>query len=344
MWQAQAQIDLLRVVGRLQSVLNYQLALALQTTLGVLMPPTEQLCALLLLCVCERALLSVRMQSEIVRCVLVVQVGQAMQNMLPSTAWTTASATQLASGFLSNTLGLMLPSLLEQYSVFSIQELLAPDFMRTDYVQNAISVCLFQYAASTREFLGRVNFGVSPVYICLLAFLLSHRAMPHRQASGVPTLYQYVGRAWHMLLVDWLLRTVVASTHELSQLLQMALLSMLVVLVDELELERLSLMRDVRGYLLYRVAGELQVLGVLSIDGTSALAAALLVFCAHTAVQKMVLSSRLSSALADVFLIACVNVITQNASASGSADAAQQLTRVGMVCILTYKVNALLMQ
>jgi hypothetical protein len=267
-----------------------------------------------------------------------------MQNMLPSTAWTTASATQLASGFLSNTLGLMLPSLLEQYSVFSIQELLAPDFMRTDYVQNAISVCLFQYAASTREFLGRVNFGVSPVYICLLAFLLSHRAMPHRQASGVPTLYQYVGRAWHMLLVDWLLRTVVASTHELSQLLQMALLSMLVVLVDELELERLSLMRDVRGYLLYRVAGELQQLRVLSIDGTSALAAALLVFCAHTAVQKMVLYSRLSSALADVFLIACVNVITQNASASGSADAAQQLTRVGMVCILTYKVNALLMQ
>jgi hypothetical protein len=233
----------------------------------------------------------------------------------------------------------MLPSLLE---------LLAPEFMRTDYVQNAISVCLFQYAASTREFLGRVNFGVSPVYICLLAFLLSHRALPLLPASGVPTLYQYVGRAWHMLLGDWLLRTVVASTHELSQLLQMALLSMLVVVVDELELDRLSLMRDVRGYLLYRVAGELQQLGVLSTDGTSALAAALLVFCAHTGMQKMVVGkgcySRLSSALADVFLIACVNVITQNASASGSADAAQQLTRVGVVCILTYKVNTLLME
>ena len=72
MWQAQEQSDLLRVVGRLQSVLNYQLELALQTTLGVLMPPTEQLCALLLLCVCERALLSVRMGSEIDRSVLVV--------------------------------------------------------------------------------------------------------------------------------------------------------------------------------------------------------------------------------------------------------------------------------
>jgi len=60
--------------------------------------------------------------------------------------------------------------------------------------------------------------------------------------------------------------------------------------------------------------------------------------------QKMVLYSRLSSALADVFLIACVNVITQNCSASGSADAAQQLTLVGVVCILTYKVNALLME
>ena len=29
---------------------------------------------------------------------------------------------------------------------------------------------------------------------------------------------------------------------------------------------------------------------------------------------------------------------------SGSADAAQQLSRVGVVCILTYKVNALLME
>ena len=63
-------------MGRLQSVLNYQLALTLQITLGVLMRPTEQLCALLLLCVCERTLQSVRMGSEIVCCVLVVQVGQ----------------------------------------------------------------------------------------------------------------------------------------------------------------------------------------------------------------------------------------------------------------------------
>ncbi len=67
-----------------------------------------------------------------------------------------------------------------------------------------------------------------------------------------------------------------ASTHELSQLLQMSLLTMLVVIVDELQLDRLSLMRDVRGYLLYRIAGELQELGVLSMDGSSALSAALL--------------------------------------------------------------------
>jgi hypothetical protein len=70
--------------------------------------------------------------------------------------------------------------------------------------------------------------------------------------------------------------SVVASTHELSQLLQMSLLTMLVVIVDELQLDRLSLMRDVRGYLLYRIAGELQELGVLSMDGSSALSAALL--------------------------------------------------------------------
>ena len=136
--------------------------------------------------------------------------------------------------------------------------------------------------------------------------------------------------------------SVVASTHELSQLLQMSLLTMLVVIVDELQLDRLSLMRDVRGYLLYRIAGELQELGVLSMDGSSALSAALLAFCAHTAMQKMALYSRLGSALTDMLLIACVNVVTQNASSGAGADAAQQFTRVGVVCILTYKVNALL--
>jgi hypothetical protein len=332
-WQAQAQSDLLRVVGRLQSVLNYQLALALQKTLGDFLQPTEQLSALLLIAVCERALDSVCMGSEIVRGVLVVQVGQAIQNLLPSTAWTTASETQLASGFLINTVALMLPSMLE---------LVTPVFMRTDYVQNAISVCLFQYAASTRTLLTRVHFGVPPAYICLLAFLLSHRVLSDSQASGVLTLFQYVGRALHMLLVDWFLGSVVASTHELSQLLQMSMLTMLVVIVDELQLDRLSLMRDVRGYLLYRIAGELQELGVLSMDGSSALSAALLAFCAHTAMQKMALYSRLGSALTDVLLIACVNVVTQNASSGAGADAAQQFTRVGVVCILTYKVNALL--
>ena len=233
-WQAQAQSDLLRVVGRLQSVLNYQLALALQKTLGDFLQPTEQLSALLLIAVCERALDSVCMGSEIVRGVLVVQVGQAIQNLLPSTAWTTASETP------------------------------------------------------TRTLLTRVHFGVPPAYICLLAFLLSHRVLSDSQASGVLTLFQYVGRALHMLFVDWFLGSVVASTHELSQLLQMSMLTMLVVIVDELQLDRLSLMRDVRGYLLYRIAGELQELGVLSMDGSSALSAALLAIISLAGLTQIV--------------------------------------------------------
>jgi hypothetical protein len=57
----------------------------------------------------------------------------------------------------------------------------------------------------------------------------------------------------------------------------------------------------------------------------------------------MVLYSRLSSSLTDVLLIVCVNVVTQNANMGESADEAQQFTSVGAVCILTYKVNTLLM-
>ena len=116
-----------------------------------------------------------------------------------------------------------------------------------------------------------------------LAFVLSQSAHSPWRARVLANLYKHVLRAWHILLVDLLLRTVVASASGMPQVLQITLLAMVVLVVDELELDNLSLMRDVRGYMVYRIAGELQSLGVLSMDGTSALGAAGCVLRAHGA-------------------------------------------------------------
>lgn len=328
----QARVDAGRVVARVQAALSFQVATALQGALDAVLEPGEQLAALVLLCVCVQAAAMVgHVQAETVRSVLVVQVGQTLQGLLVYKEWASSSTQGLVLGFLLNTLGLCVPSVLE---------LLSPEFVASAYVQNALSVWLFQYASSTREVLARVDFGVSPAYVCLLAFALSAGARRLAAGSGAEAfaLFKYLARAWHMLLVDWLLRTLAHSTGGLQRGLQIALLAMVVVVVDALALESLSLMRDVRGYTVFRIAGELQGLGVLSSDSASALGAALLAFCAHTGLGALQLHSRVTSSAAEVFFVASVNVLVQSAT-SGEAGVAQQLLRAGLVCVLAYAVQ-----
>jgi hypothetical protein len=273
----QVRLDAGRVVQRVRTALSFQVAKALQTALDAWMAPGKQLAALVLLCLCVRAVaMGGLTEAEIARDVLVVQVGQTLQGMLAYKEWATSSTHGLALGFLLNTLGLCLPSVLE---------LVNPAFVASSYVQNALSVWLFQYASSTRRVLELVvDFGVPVAFVCVLAFALSlhARKLVARSTLEAYALYKYVARAWHMLLVDALVRTITGSARGAVPGLQIELLAVVVVAADSLDGENMSLMQDVRGYTVYRIAGELQGLGVLSSDGTTVLAAALLAFCAHT--------------------------------------------------------------
>ena len=101
------------------------------------------------------------------------------------------------------------------------------------------------------------------------------------------------------------------------------------------------MLRDVRGYTVFRIAGELQGLGVLSSDRTSAIGAALVAFSAHTSLGAMQLTSRLTSLAAEVFFVASANVLVQSA-VSGEDAGAQQIMRAGIVCVLTYALQTVL--
>jgi len=67
------------------------------------------------------------------------------------------------------------------------------------------------------------------VFVCLLSFVLSHSTHQRVLVSPVVKLYKHVLLAWHMLLVDWLLRTVVAAASGLPEVLQITLLSIVVL-------------------------------------------------------------------------------------------------------------------
>ena len=78
---AQVRLDAGRVVQRVRTALSFQVATALQTALDAWMAPGEQLAALVLLCLCVRAMAGFT-EAEIAHEVLVVQVGQTLQGML----------------------------------------------------------------------------------------------------------------------------------------------------------------------------------------------------------------------------------------------------------------------
>lgn len=333
-WTQQAQADAASVLMRAQTVLNFQIATALQTSLNKFMTAAEQLVALLLLCIgLERAVRVITDSDErlhLPRSVLVVQVGQSLQELLVFKDWSSSIPEGVAQGFLLNTLGLGVPSVLE---------ILCPEFVQLIYLQNALSVWLFQYASSTRQALARVDFGVSPVLVCLCVFSVWNcvqRTAPQKHAV---VEHKYLVRAMHMLLVDWLLRTIADSTLMLPTFLQATLWTMVVLVIDLLHLDKLNVLQDLRGFTIFRIAAELQRIGLLSSDAASASAGAMIVLGIHIALGAMQLNSRITSSFAEVFLVAGTSVIVQGASVG---DGSAQFTLVCVICILVYQIQAAL--
>jgi len=333
-WAAQVKTDAVRVLIRAESVLSFQIATALQTSLYSVLTASEQLATLLILCVglegFARAVKTKDIGFEISRKVLIVQLGQAAQELLVFKNWASSSTEGVAQGFLLNTLGLCVPGAIEIFN---------PAFMQSAYLQNALAVWLFQYATTTRQALARVDFGVSPFFLCLFTFALTTRARFIN--TGIPelSLYKYVARAWHMLLVDWMLRTLAHATEIMPHVVQIVLWALLIIVVDRLGLDKLSLMQDVRGFTIFRIAAELQRMGLLSVDAGSSVLAALLVFCVHTSLSVLDLQSRAIASFSEVMFVACTNVILQNASVG---EGAPQLTLVCIVCVCVYEVQTAL--
>lgn len=318
-WPARVLADVVRVTGRLENVLNFQLAVALQAALDAVLAPALQLALVAVLCVAVSLARRWHLDAAVVHAVLVVQIGQALLRVVTD-----------ADSFVFGTMALCVPGLLEQ---------VLPAFTASDEAQTAISVFLFSYANAMRQYLAAVDLAVSPVFLCLLALALSTWA--HKRVASLTHLV-YVMRAWHMIFVDLLIRTSAASAEGSPHHLQACFLLLLVIFLDELAPHELA---DVRGYALLRVAGELQRL--VTLDSTSTLAAALLALGGRACASSLLgAPSQVLSSVSEIAFIASVNILIQDATATDADPAdlnsAHRVVYVGLVAVLVYKTQALL--
>jgi len=148
----QVLLDAAALAARTQGTVTYQIATALQSTIGSLLDPGSTLVCVMLLCMyTEVAARVFRINVSITRRVLLAQLGLSLMAAVDY-ALAQAAASQHAS-FLLRTYALCLPTVLGSVS---------PMMLSNDYVQNAISSYVYRYAQNSQYMIQGIDFGAPP--------------------------------------------------------------------------------------------------------------------------------------------------------------------------------------
>jgi hypothetical protein len=257
-----------------------------------------------------------------------------------------AAATRHAS-FLLRTYSLCLPSVLGSVS---------PVMLSNDYVQNAISSYVYRYAQNSQEMLRGIDFGAPPLYVCVLMIVIArHTAFARIQHSSI---FTYVFQGLRLLLVDVLTRSLWDSTLGAPKFARTALSLGLVLAVDVLGLARWGMLRDVRGYAVFKTAQQLNSIGIISLDEGSTCAVAVVLLCARSAAAHAHISVEehkrgekagrggdvtglpltepalitAAHSVADIVCVASINALLQDMMAGAASSS--PLVRFLLVCVV----------
>lgn len=321
----QVLTDTAALAARTQATVTYQIATALQTTIGSLLDPAYTLVCVVLLCMyTEFAARVFRADVSIARRVLLAQLGLSLMGAVDY-ALVQAAATQQAS-FLLRTYSLCLPSVLGSAS---------PMMLSNDYVQNAISSYVYRYAQNSQEMLKGIDFGAPPLYVCVLSIVMArHSALARIQHSSI---FAYVLNGVRLLLVDVLTRSIWDSSVGAPKLARVALSLGLVLAVDVLGLARWGMLQDVRGYAVFRTAQQLNSMQLLSLDEAGTCAVAIVLLCTRSAVAHVHSSmtyalSTAAHSVSDIACVASINALLNN-MVSGE-DLSSPEVRFLLVCVV----------
>lgn len=334
----QVLLDAAALAARTQGTVTYQIATALQSTIGSLLDPASTLICVMLLCMyTEFAARVFRMDVSITRRVLLAQLGLSLMAAVDY-ALVRAAASRHAS-FLLRTCALCLPTVLGSFS---------PMMLSNDYVQNAISSYVYSYAQNSQYMIQGIDFGAPPLYLCMLSIVIARH--PYLTQMQHNSIFTYVFQGWRLLLVDILTRSIWDSSLGAPKLARTALSLALVLAVDVLGLARWGMLQDVRGYAVFKTAQQLNSMQLMSLDDAATCAVAIMLLCIRSAATHVHSSMPYALATAahsvsDIVCVASINALLQNIILN--ADLSSSFVRFLLVCvvaIIAYTIQRLLAQ
>ncbi len=321
----QVLLDAAALAARTQGTVTYQIATALQSTIGSLLDPGSTLVCVMLLCVYTEVAAGVfRIDVNITRQVLLAQLGLSLMAAVDY-ALVQAAASQHAS-FLLRTYALCLPTVLGSVS---------PMMLSNDYVQNAISSYVYRYAQNSQYMIQGFDFGAPPLYLCVLSIVIArHPAVAQMQHNSI---FTYVFQGWRLFLVDILTRSIWDSSQGAPKLARTALSLALVLAVDVLGLAPWGMLQDVRGYAVFKTAQQLNSMQLMSLNEAATCAVAVVLLCTLSAVTHVQSSmtqalSIAAHSVSDIVCVASVNALLQNMISNDNLSS--PFVRFLLVCVV----------
>jgi hypothetical protein len=332
----QVLLDAAALATRTQATVTYQIATAMQSTIGSLLDPASTLVCVVLLCMYTEASARVfGMDVTITHQVLLAQLGVSI--MAAVNYALTFEAASKQSSFLLQTYSLCLPSVLGSVS---------PIMLSNNYVQNAMSVYVYSYAQNSESMLEGLDFGAPPLFVCVFLIVIAKHSVLRTIQNN--SMFTYIFQGFRLLLVDVLTRSIWNGSAHAPKLARTALSLGLVLAVDLLGLAQWGMLQDVRGYAVFKTAQQLYSVQVFSLDDAGTFAVAILLLCTRSAAAH--LHGHMSNALltaahtvSDVVFVASINALLQNMITNQNLPSPfVRFLLVSVVAVMTCTIQKLL--
>ena len=304
--------DFFAIIAKAQNAILFSIASALQIILRQYFDSMEILAvtAIISIGLHELALQSNNVIWKILKQSAVVQVGQSLVEYVDSHS----------TNYANSQLLFPLTTWVLQTSILCLPAMIGSKFQNDEFLQNAVSVFLYQYSATMKQWVVQINFGTSPVFVILLAVSLTIYFKNRQNESFA--LHQYMFKAFHMLLVDLLLQTTLDLSAFHSVSVQLCLQLLCIFFFDSID-SQVTIFAEVRGYAVWRLGRSLYTLSKTSFSFQTALTGSILLIFARylTLFHNMTIQSKFSSSIAElVFLVAVNHLILPITSGSNTAS------------------------
>ena len=184
--------DLNRVLNRLQTVIRYTLASALQLTLNHVFEAKIQFCVVVISCINTEVMVRIlnKKWMKLLREICIIQAGQSFLTFSNSIFYDSDTFSMQASTWL-----------LQSSSLCILGVILYNDKLtQAKYIQNAVYVYIYTYVDFIRDKFMKIDFGTSQFYISLLFLMIS--VWICRYSLSVNPVYKYLLQAVHIMIVD----------------------------------------------------------------------------------------------------------------------------------------------